>query len=59
MHGKPEEILLQEEKLIDLKLDIPFSLKFTKALQKQGIEIEACTTMERLVDEVCRLHFDK
>ena len=53
MHGKPEE------KLIDLKLDIPFSLKFTKALQKQGIEIEACTTMERLVDEVCRLHFDK
>ena len=48
-----------EEKLIDLKLDIPFSLKFTKALQKQGIEIEACTTMERLVDEVCRLHFDK
>ena len=59
MHGKPEEILLQEEKLIDLKLDIPFSLKFTKALQKQGIEIEACTTMERLVDEVCRLNFDK
>ena len=59
MHGKPEEILLQEEKLIDLKLDIPFSLKFTKALQKQGIEIEACTTMERLVDEVCRLHFKK
>lgn len=59
MHGKPEEILLQEEKLIDLKLDIPFSLKFIKALQKQGIEIEACTTMERLVDEVCRLHFDK
>lgn len=59
MHGKPEEILLQEEKLIDLKLDIPFSLKFTKALQKQGIEIEACTTMERLVDEVCRLHFEK
>ena len=59
MHGKPEEILLQEEKLIDLKLDIPFSLKFTKALQKQGIEIEACTTMERLVDEVCRLHLDK
>lgn len=59
MHGKPEAILLQEDQLIDLKLDIPFSLKFTKALQKQGIEIEACTTMERLVDEVCRLHFDK
>lgn len=59
MHGKPEDILLQEEKLIDLKLDIPFSLKFTKALQKQGVAIEACTTMERLVDEVCRLHSDK
>lgn len=59
MHGKPEDILLQEEKLIDLKLDIPFSLKFTKALQKQGVSIEACTTMERLVDEVCRLHLDK
>lgn len=59
MHGKPEEILLQEDKLIDLKLDIPFSLKFTKALQKEGINIDACTTMERLVDEICRLHFDK
>lgn len=59
MHGKPEAILLQEDQLIELKLDIPFSLKFTKALQKQGIEIKACTTMERLVDEVCRLHFDK
>ena len=59
MHGKPEEILLQEDKLIDLKLDIPFSLKFTKALQKEGIQIDACTTMERLVDEICRLHFDK
>ena len=56
MNGKPEDILLQEKALIDLKLDIPFALKFTLGLQKQGIDCKSCTTMEGAVDELCRLH---
>ncbi|WP_416326967.1 energy-coupling factor transporter ATPase [[Eubacterium] hominis] len=59
MSGRPEDILIQERKLIDLKLDIPFALKFTKALKKEGIEIKDCITMERVVDEVCQLHLEK
>ena len=56
MEGRPEEVLLREKELIDLQLDIPFALKFTNALKKQNIHIAACTTMEKVVDEVCQLH---
>lgn len=59
MSGKPEDILLEEDKLIEMKLDIPFALKFTKAVRAQGIEIKDCITMEKVVDEVCRLRFEK
>lgn len=59
LHGKPEDILLQDQTMIDLKLDIPFALKFTKALKAQGVEIKPCITLERVVDEVCQLHSNK
>lgn len=59
MSGTPDKILLEEDRLISMKLDIPFALKFTNALKKQGIKITDCTTMEKVVDEVCRLHFEK
>ncbi|MEG0361895.1 MAG: energy-coupling factor transporter ATPase [Longicatena sp.] len=55
MHGLPDDILRREKELIDLKLDIPFALKFSKALSEQGIKIEPCTTLEKVVDEVCQL----
>ena len=35
MDGKPDDILLHEQKLLDLQLDIPFALKFRNALKKQ------------------------
>lgn len=59
MKGEPDTILRREKELIDLQLDIPFALKFTKALQAQGIALSPCTTMEKVVDEVCQLHFTK
>ena len=43
MDGKPDDILLHEQKLLDLQLDIPFALKFRNALKKQQVEISACT----------------
>lgn len=55
MQGLPKDILLREEELINLQLDIPFALKFYNALKRENITIEACTTMERVVEEVCQL----
>lgn len=55
LEGKPEEVLMHEQQLIDLQLDIPFALKFHHALKKAGLDIEPCTTMEKVVDEICQL----
>lgn len=59
MEGLPDDILRREKELVALKLDIPFALKFTKAMRAHGVDIEDCTTMEKVVDELCRLHFEK
>ena len=59
MEGLPDEILRKEEELIKLRLDIPFSLKFTKALRSHGVNLPECITMEKVVDEVCQLRFKK
>ena len=55
LEGKPKDVLLHEKQLIDLKLDIPFSLKVINELKKQGIELKKSITLEGLVDELCQL----
>ncbi|MCR0206287.1 energy-coupling factor transporter ATPase [[Clostridium] innocuum] len=57
MMGLPDDILRKEKELIDLQLDIPFALKFTKAMRRHGVDMKDCTTMEKVVDEICQLHF--
>ncbi|EDP11977.1 energy-coupling factor transporter ATPase [Amedibacillus dolichus] len=59
MDGKPDDILLYEQKLLDLQLDIPFALKFRNALKKQQVEISACTTIDKVVEELCQLRSNK
>jgi len=59
MNGKPDDILLHEQKLLDLQLDIPFALKFRNALKKQQVEISACTTIDKVVEELCQLRSNK
>ena len=56
MKGLPDDIL-RKERAGALQLDIPFALKFTKAMRAHGVDMKDCTTMEKVVDEVCRLHF--
>lgn len=56
MQGTPKDILKEEETLINLRLDIPFSMKFLKELKLNGIPLDQCITMEGLVDEICQLH---
>lgn len=55
LDGKPDEVLRHEQELISLQLDIPFALKLRNALAKEGIAIDACTTMEGAVEQLCRL----
>ena len=55
MDGKTADILKRKKELIDLKLDIPYALKFVHALQDEGVDIDEVITMERLVDELCQL----
>lgn len=59
MEGKPEKILLETEKLIKLKLDIPFSVKMQLELAKYGIKVNQFVSMEGLVDELCRYNLKK
>ena len=57
MEGKPEDVLMHDQKLIELSLDIPNALKFQKELWKQGVKLSPCITMEKVVEEVCQLRF--
>lgn len=59
MQGKPEDVLMNEEELIRLKLDIPFAMKLSKEIQKQGIPCNTHITAEGLVEELCRLRSTK
>lgn len=55
--GTPDEIFEMEQQLIDLGLDIPFSVKLSKALQKNGVLTEdGHLTEEELVKDLCELY---
>lgn len=54
MEGTPQEVLEKSDILIDLQLDIPFSVKFYEALRKQGIHVSSKFELERMVDELCQ-----
>ena len=56
MEGKPEDILYQEQKLIDLKLDIPFALKFVNQLKKDGVHLDKTIDTTKVVEALCQLH---
>ena len=58
MDGTPAEVLNNEEELIKMQLDIPFSLKFVNEMKKQGILLKREIQMEKVVDELCRLRFE-
>lgn len=55
MQGKPEEVMLNQKKLVDLKLDVPFSVKLQKALSAVGVQVKTTTSIEGMVDELCQL----
>lgn len=54
MEGTPEEILLRDKELIQLHLDIPFSIKLQQQLKKNGFTIKPEITIEGLVNQLCQ-----
>jgi len=49
--GKPKEIFAQADRLVDWGLDLPFSVRLSKELQKRGIKVPlGFLTEERLAD---------
>ncbi|MDR0690994.1 MAG: energy-coupling factor ABC transporter ATP-binding protein [Streptococcaceae bacterium] len=49
--GKPEEIFVQADRLVEWGLDLPFSVRLNKELQRRGIEVPlGFLTEERLVN---------
>lgn len=54
LSGTPEEAFEQSDKLLSIKLDIPFFHKLNKELKKEGINIDGVGTLEGLVQKLCR-----
>ena len=53
MQGTPEEILLRDKELIEMKLDVPFSVKLQQRLREKGLCLQTATTIEGLVNQLC------
>lgn len=55
--GLPSDIFDMEKELIELGLDLPFSIKLSKELQNTGVAIgDGHLTEEELVKDLCELH---
>lgn len=59
MQGSPEEILKHAQRLIDLSLDVPFSVKFHMAMSKLGVKLSDPYSLEGMVDELWELRSKK
>lgn len=52
MQGTPKEILSHVNRLIELSLDVPFSVKFYMAMEKLGIKLSDPYSLEGMADEL-------
>lgn len=55
MEGTPKEVFAQEAMLKKMQLDIPFALKFSKAMQKEGFSSIHVLTLNEVVNQLCQL----
>ena len=59
MQGTPMEILSHVNRLIELSLDVPFSVKFFMAMEKLGLSLSDPYSLEGMVDELWELSLKK
>ncbi len=57
--GLPSQVMLNEQELVRLKLDAPYSVKLANELSKLGIKVKNSWNMEGMVDELCQLLLKK
>jgi len=57
--GLPSKVMLNEQELVRLKLDAPYSVKLSNELSKLGIKVNKSWDMEGMVDELCQLLLKK
>ena len=55
MTGSPMEIFAHAKEMEEMKLDIPFALKFSKELIKEKITDQPVCTLEEVVKQLCQL----
>lgn len=55
MEGTPKEVFAQEAMLKKMQLDIPFALKFSKAMQIEGFSSIHALTLDEVVNQLCQL----
>ncbi|MFV0380607.1 MAG: energy-coupling factor transporter ATPase [Anaerorhabdus sp.] len=59
MSGVPHEILMREQELIDLQLDVPFSIKLFNAFKEVGINLKKSINKEEVIENLCQLSLKK
>lgn len=57
--GHPSKMMLNEQELVRLKLDAPYSVKLANELSRLGIKLDKTYEMEGMVDELCQLLLKK
>lgn len=53
--GSPDEVLCDEGRLRELKLEAPFSAKLSCALRSRGVPVGACSDTHRLIGQLSSL----
>lgn len=53
--GLPREVLKNEQELINMKLDVPFSSKVVNKLKDKGVELKYSMKKEEVVEQLCQL----
>ncbi len=53
LQGIPSEVFSNQQKLIDIDLDVPFNYKLQQRLQQVGVKCDS-TDLEEMVKEICQ-----
>lgn len=53
--GSPDEVLCNEDRLRELKLESPFPVKLAHALRRRGVPVEASTDPRHLIEQIAAL----
>ncbi len=55
LSGKPKDILVKKDELIELSLDIPFAMKVVEEFKDSNINLKNVIKVEGLVEQLCQL----